>query len=108
LRHSHGYRIEVATDTQKQLTDTQGRSDTYGVQVTVSAGISIPIFASFNVTVQGSASFTQNGSTSSQVTFSWQQPVIVPDHDELVATGTLGGQQLGAGMSGSGNGRRPV
>jgi Clostridium epsilon toxin ETX/Bacillus mosquitocidal toxin MTX2 len=70
---------------QKQLTDTHGWSDTYGVQVTVNAGIDIPIFASFNVTVQGSASFTQNGSSSSQVTFTWQQPVIVPAKSQVVA-----------------------
>jgi hypothetical protein len=69
----------------KQVTDTQGWSDTYGVQVTVSAGIGIPIFASFNVTMGGSASFVQNGSTSSQVTFTWQQPVLVPVNSTVVA-----------------------
>jgi hypothetical protein len=70
---------------QQQLTDTQGWSDTYGVQVTVSGSISIPLVTSLNVSVQGSASFTQNGSTSSQTTFTWQQDVIVPARSKVVA-----------------------
>lgn len=74
---------------QRQLTDTEGWSDTYGVQVTVSTSLKagFPIFASgsISVSVQGSASFVHNGSTTSQVTFSWQQPVLVPAKSKVVA-----------------------
>ena len=74
----------------KQLTDTEGWSDTYGVQVTVGTTVQagVPIFAngSINVSVQGSASFVHNGSTTTQVTFTWQQPVLVPPKSEVVAS----------------------
>ena len=71
---------------QATLTDTQSWTDTYGVKVTLSAGIAIPIFVNSSVSVEGSATFTQNGSTTTAVTFSWQQPVLVPAKSQVVAS----------------------
>ena len=70
----------------KTVTDTQGWSDTQGVKVTVSGGVGIPLIADGKVTVEGSASFTQNGSSSVARVFSWQQPVLVPPHSRVVAS----------------------
>jgi hypothetical protein len=69
---------------QKTLTDASSWTDTYGVQVNVSAGISVPIFASFTVSVQGSATFAQNGTTTTQTQFTWSQPVLVPPQSKVV------------------------
>jgi hypothetical protein len=52
----------------------------------VSGGVGIPFLAHGNITVEGSASFTHNGSTSDARTFTWQQPVLVPAKSEVVAT----------------------
>jgi Clostridium epsilon toxin ETX/Bacillus mosquitocidal toxin MTX2 len=71
---------------EKTVTDTQGWSNTYGVKVTISGGIKIPLVSDFKVTVEGSASWTQNGSTSTTRKFAWQQPVLVPAKSKVVAT----------------------
>lgn len=63
---------------QVTFTDTSGWQDTYGVQVTATAGINIPIFASFTVQLQGSKQWQQNGSTSNARSFGWSQPLTVP------------------------------
>lgn len=63
---------------QKTLTDTSSWTDTYGIQVTVSGQIGIPIISNFTVSVQGSASFAQNGSTSEADTFIWLVPIVAP------------------------------
>jgi hypothetical protein len=71
---------------EKTVTDTQGWENTYGVKVTMSGGIKIPLISDFKVTVEGSASWTQNGETSTTRTFAWQQPVLVPPKSKVVAT----------------------
>lgn len=71
---------------QKTETDTEGWSDTLGLKVTVSGGVQIPLVANGSVSVEGSATFTQNGSTSTAHQFTWQQPVLVPPESEVVAT----------------------
>jgi hypothetical protein len=71
---------------QRGVTDTQGWSDTFGLKVTVSGGVSIPLIADGKITVEGSASYTHNGSTAEARTFAWQQPVLVPAKSRVVAT----------------------
>lgn len=71
---------------EKTVVDTQGWSNTYGLKVTMSGGIKIPLISDFKVTVEGSASWTQNGSTSTTRKFAWQQPVLVPAKSQVVAT----------------------
>ena len=71
---------------EKTTTDTQGWSNTYGMKVTMSGGVKIPFISDFKVTVEGSASWVQNGSTSTTRKFAWSQPVLVPAHSKVVAT----------------------
>ena len=71
---------------QKLVTDTQSWSSTFGLKVTVSGGVSIPLVADSRVTVEGSATFNNNGSSSSSRMFTWQQPVLVPAKSRVVAT----------------------
>jgi hypothetical protein len=71
---------------EKTVVDTQGWSNTYGLKVTMSGGVKIPFISDFKVTVEGSASWTQNGSTSTTRKFAWQQPVLVPAKSKVVAT----------------------
>ena len=54
--------------------------------MTVSGGVSIPIIADGKVSVEGSVTFNQNGSTSVATTFGWLQPVLVPAHSRVTAT----------------------
>jgi hypothetical protein len=70
----------------RAVTDTQGWSDTFGLKVTVSGGVGIPILAHGMISVEGSASFTHNGSSSEAQTFTWQQPVLVPAKSRVVMT----------------------
>lgn len=74
---------------QKQVTAKQAWSDTYGIKVTVGTELKagFPIFAEgkVSVSVEGSASFQQNGETTTQTTYTWQQPVIVPAQSTVVA-----------------------
>lgn len=78
---------------QRQLTDARGWSDTYGVKVTVSTSlkVDVPLLAEgkIGVSAEGSASFVQNGTTTSQATFGWQQPVLVPAKSIVVADVTV-------------------
>lgn len=85
---SNGTSVQQSTTIsgQRVETDTQSWSDTIGVKVTVSGGVSIPIIADGKVTVEGSFSFTQNGSTSVARTFAWSQPVLVPSGSRVTAT----------------------
>jgi hypothetical protein len=71
---------------EKTVTETQGWSDTEGVKVTMSGGVHIPFISDFKVTVEGSLSFTQNGSTATARKFAWSQPVLVPAHSKVVAS----------------------
>jgi hypothetical protein len=71
---------------EKTTTNTQGWSNTYGLKVTMSGGVKIPFISDFKVTVEGSASWTQNGSTSTTSKFAWSQPVLVPARSKVVAT----------------------
>jgi len=65
---------------------TAGWSDTLGVSVTLSGGVGVPLVAHGEVSVTGSASFAQNGSTSVARTFAWSQPVLVPAQSRVIAT----------------------
>jgi hypothetical protein len=71
---------------EKTTTDTQGWANTYGVKVTMSGSVGIPLISDFKVSVEGSASWTQNGSTSTSRKFAWSQPVLVPARSKVVAT----------------------
>ena len=71
---------------QKTLTDTSGWTDTYGVQVTVTGGVGIPLITNGSIAVQGSASWSQNGSTAEADQFTWIQPISVPPDSEVKAT----------------------
>jgi hypothetical protein len=71
---------------QRVITDTQSWSSTFGLKVSVSGGVGIPFIADSKITVEGSASFTNNGSSSTSRTFAWSQPVIVPAKSQVVAT----------------------
>ncbi|MGA3561890.1 ETX/MTX2 family pore-forming toxin [Melissospora conviva] len=72
------------------VTETEGWSDTYGVEISVSTSISagVPIFADGKVTlsVDGSHNWTRNGSNSRTRTVSWRQPVLVPARSIVEAT----------------------
>jgi len=71
---------------QSVETDTAGWSDTLGLTVTVSGGVGVPLVAHGEVSVAGSATFAQNGSTSVARTFAWSQPVLVPARSRVIAT----------------------
>ncbi len=71
---------------EKTVTETHGWKDTYGVKVTMSGSVGIPLISDFKVSVEGSASWEQNGSTSTTRKFAWSQPVIVPAKSKVVAT----------------------
>jgi Clostridium epsilon toxin ETX/Bacillus mosquitocidal toxin MTX2 len=71
---------------QRALTDTQAWSSTFGLKVSVSGGVGIPLLTESKITVEGSVSFTSNGSSSTSRTFSWSQPVLVPAKSQVVAT----------------------
>lgn len=75
---------------QRTVTDTQGWSSMFGLKVSVStsfkAGFPFLAEGKVNVSVEGSANFTNNGSSSTSRTFSWQQPVLVPAKSRVVAT----------------------
>src|SRR4051812_43189026 len=71
---------------EKTVVDTQGWSNTYGVKVSMSGSVGIPLISDFKVSVEGSASWTQNGSTSTTRKFAWSQPVLVPAKSKVVAT----------------------
>jgi hypothetical protein len=75
-------------DGSRTLTDTSGWTDTQGVKVTVSAGVSVgAIFvdSKMNVSVEGSLTFAQNGSSAVAQQFSWRQPIVVPAHSRVDA-----------------------
>jgi hypothetical protein len=84
---SNGTNIQQSTTISgsKTVTESQGWSDTEGVKVTMSGGVSIPFVSDFKVSVEGSLSFTQNGSTQTTRVFSWSQPVLVPAQSKVVA-----------------------
>jgi len=73
----------------KSVTNTEGWSDTAGVKVSVSTSlkVGVPVFAEGKITVslEGSYSYTQNGSIQRVQTFTWSQPVIVPAHSIVEA-----------------------
>jgi hypothetical protein len=71
---------------QRMVTNTQGWSDTFGLKVTVSGGLGIPFVSHGMISVEGSASFTHNGTSSEAQTFAWQQPVLVPAKSRVVMT----------------------
>ncbi len=71
---------------EKTVTETHGWKDTYGVKVTMSGSVGIPLVSDFKVSVEGSASWEQNGSSSTARKFAWSQPVIVPAKSKVVAT----------------------
>jgi hypothetical protein len=87
---THTNKTTVQQDTtisgQRTVTDTHGWSTTFGVTVSMASKVSFFGLVDGNLTVTGSASFTQNGSTSETRTFSWQQPVHVPAKSQVVAT----------------------
>jgi hypothetical protein len=70
----------------KTVSDVQGWSNTYGLTVSVSAKVGIPLIGDTTVTVGGSASWVKNGSTTTTNTFTWSQPVLVPAHSRVDAT----------------------
>jgi hypothetical protein len=74
---------------QKVVTDTQSWTDTEGVKVSVEGTIKIPVLADFKIAVEGSVSFTQNGSDSEAKTWTWQQVVNVPPEQIVKATVTV-------------------
>ena len=87
----------------RALTDTQSWSSTFGLKVTVSGGVKIPLITDFKVQVEGSTSFTNNGSSSTNRTFSWSQPVKVPAKSKVVATVAVTRSELMVPYSMSGN-----
>jgi hypothetical protein len=70
---------------QKNVVDTQGWSNSYGVKVTMSGSVGIPLISDFKVSVEGSATWTQNGSTQTSHQFAWSQPVLVPAKSKVEA-----------------------
>ena len=70
---------------EKSVAETYGWKHTQGVKVTASAKVGIPLIGSTQITVEGSLSFEQNGSTTTSRKFAWQQPVLVPAKSKVVA-----------------------
>jgi hypothetical protein len=71
---------------EKTVAEKQGWTNTYGVTVTMQGKVGIPLISDFTVTVAGSATWTQNGETSTERKFAWQQPVLVPPKSKVVAS----------------------
>ena len=70
----------------KSVAETYGWKQTQGVKATVSAKVGIPLIGSTQITVEGSLSFEQSGSTTTSRKFAWSQPVIVPAKSRVVAS----------------------
>lgn len=70
----------------KTITDTHGWSTSVGIKVTASTKVSWFGLAEGQISVEGSANFTWNGSHSEARTFGWRQPVLVPAHSRVDAT----------------------
>jgi hypothetical protein len=70
----------------KTFEDKHGWSDTFGAEVKVSGGIGIPLLADGQISVTGSFNYTQDGSQTTQTTFSWRDDIDVPAKSEIVAT----------------------
>ncbi|MEV4629927.1 ETX/MTX2 family pore-forming toxin [Micromonospora sp. NPDC049523] len=74
----------------KTKSETIGWSSTYGAKVTLKTtfktGIPVLFEGKVEVTVEGSYSYTHNGSTQRSQTFSWRQPVIVPPRSIIEAS----------------------
>ena len=91
----------------KMVADAEGWSDTIGVKVTASTSlkVGIPLLAEgkVTVTVEGSYSYTQNGSTTRTQTFSWQQPVLVPARSIVDATVTVTHATISVGYTMTGD-----
>ena len=85
-RNSTSVQQSTTISGTKSVADTQGWSNTYGLKVTMSGGVSIPLISDFKVSVEGSAQWVQNGSETNTSTFTWSQPVLVPAKSEVVAT----------------------
>ncbi|MGW4463856.1 ETX/MTX2 family pore-forming toxin [Micromonospora sp. NPDC004704] len=74
----------------KTKSETIGWSSTYGAKVTLKTtfktGVPILFEGKVEVTVEGSYSYTHNGSTQRSQTFGWRQPVIVPPRSIIEAS----------------------
>ena len=71
---------------EKSVAESYGWKHTQGVKVTASAKVGIPLIGSTQITVEGSLSFEQNGTSTTSRKFAWQQPVIVPAKSKVIAT----------------------
>lgn len=71
---------------EKTVTEKQGWENTYGLKVTMEGKIGIPFVSDFKVTIEGSATWQQNGETSTERKFAWEQPVLVPPKSKVVAS----------------------
>ncbi|MDA0162338.1 ETX/MTX2 family pore-forming toxin [Solirubrobacter ginsenosidimutans] len=71
---------------EKTFTDTQSWTNTSTLKMTLSGGVKIPLISDFKVSVEGSKSWTKNGSTTNTTKFAWSQPILVPAHSKIVAS----------------------
>jgi hypothetical protein len=88
VSHTNNTAVQQSTTVsgQKVVTNTHGWSATAGVKVTVKGSAGIPFVSKGEISIEGSFSYTQNGSSTSTDTFAWSQPVIVPARSRVVAT----------------------
>jgi hypothetical protein len=66
-------------------TETHGWDTTFTVTAWAEFSVKIPLIHETKFHLEGSCAWKQNGSESSEQTFSWEQPVIVPTKSKVVA-----------------------
>ena len=71
---------------EKAVAESYGWKHAQGLKTTLSAKAAIPLIGSTQITVEGSLTFEQSGSTTTSRKFAWSQPVIVPAKSKVVAS----------------------
>jgi hypothetical protein len=70
----------------KTVTESYGWKHTEGIKASLKTKVGIPLIGESEITIEGSLSFEQSGSTTTARKFAWSQPVIVPAKSKVVAT----------------------
>ena len=88
VSHTNNTNVQQSTTVSgsKTVTNTHGWSATAGIKVTVKGSVGIPFVSKGEISVEGSFSYTKNGSSTTSETFAWSQPVLVPAKSQVVAT----------------------
>jgi hypothetical protein len=70
----------------KTVTESYAWKHTQGIKATLKTKVGIPFIGESEITIEGSLSFEQSGTSTTAHKFAWSQPVIVPAKSRVVAT----------------------